>query len=109
MRYSPGFFWFPLHIFSATACVDGERDLIGAGVHKVLGDGFYCGGFDTDGYATVSFLCVGKRILCMLLCAVGVLCINSNKGLVNYDLVVNDWMGSGGFTGGGLFIGILSL
>ena len=45
----------------------------------------------------------------MLLCAVGVLGINSNEGLVNYDLVVDDWRGSGGFTGGGLFIGILSL
>ena len=109
VRYSPGFFWFPLQIFSATACIVGERDLFGAGVHKVLGNGFYCGGFNTDGYVTVSFLCVGKRIVCMLLCAIGVLGIISNEGLVNYDLVVDDWRGSSGFTGGELFIGILSL
>ncbi|OQU83827.1 hypothetical protein SORBI_3005G184000 [Sorghum bicolor] len=68
-----------------------------AGMCMVLGDGFLCGGFSTDGYAIVFFLCVGNRFLWMLLCAVGAHAINGDAGLASYDMMSNVRWGSSGF------------
>jgi hypothetical protein len=81
----------------AVACVGGERDLIVAGMCMVLGDGFLCEGFGTDGYVIFFFLCVGDRLLWMLLCAVGVHGITGDAGLASYDMVLDVWRGYGGF------------
>ena len=87
---------FPTRSF-AVACVGGERDLVVAGMCMVLGDGFLCGGFSTDGYVIVFFLCVGNRFLWMLLCAVGAHAINGDAGLASYDMMSNVRWGSSGF------------
>jgi hypothetical protein len=53
----------------------------------VLGDGFLCGGFDTDRYVIIVFLCVGDRLLWMLLCPVGAHDIHGDAGLASYNMV----------------------
>jgi hypothetical protein len=62
----------------------------------VLDDGFLCGGFDTDGYVVVVFLCIGDRLLWMLFCAIEAHDINGDAGLGSYHMVPDAWS-SGGF------------
>jgi len=80
-----------LPISSTVACVAGERDLVVVGLCMVLGDGVLCGGFGTDGYVKIVFLCVGDRFLWMLLCAVEAYCSDRDADLAIYNKVAEVW------------------
>jgi len=77
------------------ACVGGEWDLVVAGMCMVLGGGSFCRGFGTDGYVLVVFLCVGDRLLWMILCAIGSHDINGDADLASFGMV---WRSSGVFS-----------
>ena len=76
---------------SVVACVGGERDLVMAALCMVLADGVFCGGFGTDGFVMVVFLCVGDRFLWMLLCAVEAYGSNGDADLASYYKVAVVW------------------
>jgi hypothetical protein len=82
---------------SAIAGVGGVLDSVVIGVCMVLDDGFLCGGFGTDGYVMVVFLCIGDRLLWMLFCAIEAHGINGDASLGSYHMVPNAWRSSGGF------------
>ena len=65
--------------------------MVVAALCMVLADGVFCGGFGTDGFVMVVFLCVGDRFLWMFLCAVEVYGSNSNADLASYYKVAVVW------------------
>nr|AWA44647.1 hypothetical protein SO13M23_000009 [Saccharum officinarum] len=79
---------------SAIAGVGGVLDSVVIGVCMVLDDGFLCGGFGTDGYVMVVFLCIGDRLLWMLFCAIEAHGINGDASLGSYHMVPNAWRSS---------------
>jgi hypothetical protein len=82
---------------SAIAGVGGVQDSVVIGVCMVLDDGFLCGGFGTDGYVMVVFLCIGDRLLWMLFYAIKAHDINGDAGLESYHMVPDAWRSSDGF------------
>jgi len=65
--------------------------LVVAALCMVLADGVFCGGFGTDGFVMVVFLCVGDRFLWMLLCAVEAYGSNGDADLASYYKVAVVW------------------